>query len=230
MIGEQVQRHRRRHQWTRKQLAEECQRLGDPDLTFAAITSIETGRRDETGRRRRDVTVDELAVLARALDVPPALLLFPIDSEEEVTWSPDARTNPWSAIQWLSGAKPAPDQRSEHRPDRMRPPLEAYHDHEDWQGHWWQSYMRSQSWEERAEKVKSADTREKLLAAADLEDEWRIDAIEGWILDARVELLQAGVTPPELSTDGEATLIKRANEREAELRSARRRNSREATE
>src|ERR1043165_3115969 len=102
-VAEQVEHHRTRKGWTRRQLADRCQELGGTGLTFAAITSIESGRPDEDGRRRRGVTVDELAVLARALTVPPVLLLFPLHNENDVTWSPGATAPPWYAIRWFSG-------------------------------------------------------------------------------------------------------------------------------
>jgi hypothetical protein len=44
-------------------------------LTASVIANIETGRRDEQGRRRRDVTVDEVVALAAALEEPVASLL-----------------------------------------------------------------------------------------------------------------------------------------------------------
>jgi hypothetical protein len=39
------------------------------------IANIESGRRDESGRRRRDVTVDDAVGFAKALDVPLIHLL-----------------------------------------------------------------------------------------------------------------------------------------------------------
>lgn len=46
-----------------------------PSLTAAALGNIETGRRDQDGRRRREVSVDELVWLATALAVPVRQLL-----------------------------------------------------------------------------------------------------------------------------------------------------------
>lgn len=54
---------------TRAQLAARCADLGHHTLTEPALANIETGRRGATGKRRREVTVDELATLAAALDV-----------------------------------------------------------------------------------------------------------------------------------------------------------------
>jgi transcriptional regulator with XRE-family HTH domain len=46
-----------------------------PAMTAAALSNIETGRRDQDGHRRREVSVDELVWLAAALGVPVRQLL-----------------------------------------------------------------------------------------------------------------------------------------------------------
>lgn len=63
---------------TREQLAERC------ELTSATLANIETGRKNKQGQRRRHVTVDELVVLAKALDILPMQLLFPPSVKEMV--------------------------------------------------------------------------------------------------------------------------------------------------
>lgn len=55
--------------WTRERLAGECTRLGAPAITANALTNIESGRRRQ-GVRIRMVTVDEMAVLSKALGEP----------------------------------------------------------------------------------------------------------------------------------------------------------------
>ena len=41
-------------------------------------------------------------MLARALLVPPVVLMFPLHTDAEVTWSPGATAHPWHAIRWFS--------------------------------------------------------------------------------------------------------------------------------
>jgi transcriptional regulator with XRE-family HTH domain len=103
-IAEQMRKHRARLGLTREQLATECARLGAPDLTYAAITNIETGRRNKEGKRRREVSVDELLVLGLALAVPPLLLLLPLGTEGAVPTVPaaDAR-DPYTVWKWVTG-------------------------------------------------------------------------------------------------------------------------------
>lgn len=89
VIATQIRHLRRRAGLTRAQLAEACASHGAPELTFGALTNIETGRRDpQTGRRRRAVTVDELLALANALEVTPAALVFPDDALRAATLEP----------------------------------------------------------------------------------------------------------------------------------------------
>lgn len=77
VVAERVSTWRRRRGWNRDALAVACADLGAPELTHAAITNIETGRRNHVGQRRRMVTVDEAAVLAAALRILPVMLTDP---------------------------------------------------------------------------------------------------------------------------------------------------------
>jgi transcriptional regulator with XRE-family HTH domain len=64
------------------ELAEKCAVLGSPQITAAVIENIEHGRR-KNGERTRDITVDELIILADALMVGPGLLLPEMISQYE---------------------------------------------------------------------------------------------------------------------------------------------------
>lgn len=75
VVARRIRAARRQREWSAARLAEECARLGFPQLTEPVINNIESGRRDEHGRRRREVTVDELDAFARVLGVPPTELL-----------------------------------------------------------------------------------------------------------------------------------------------------------
>ncbi len=75
IVANGIRTLRRSRGWSRDHLAERCARLGYPALTAPALANIETGRRDARGRRRRDVTVDELFVFAEAFGTPVDALL-----------------------------------------------------------------------------------------------------------------------------------------------------------
>jgi transcriptional regulator with XRE-family HTH domain len=70
-VGESITRLREQRGWSRATLAQECQRLGS-DIDRQLILRIE---RRQDDRPRREITVTELFVIARALDVEPARLL-----------------------------------------------------------------------------------------------------------------------------------------------------------
>jgi transcriptional regulator with XRE-family HTH domain len=77
-----VREVRKRRGWQPADLAARCAELGAGHLTENVIENIESGRRDKQGRRRRDVTVDELLTLAVALNVAPVHLLVPVDDPD----------------------------------------------------------------------------------------------------------------------------------------------------
>jgi len=89
-----AQRGKRSTQW----LAERTAEMGHP-ISRTAISNLEVGR-------KRAVDVPELVVLARALGVPPVLLLYPAISAGEVEVLPGHRTSSWSAVQWFAGRAP----------------------------------------------------------------------------------------------------------------------------
>lgn len=79
-----------------QKLADRCAEHGMPQLNRWLITNIETGRRES-------ISVDELYVLARALDVSPIHLLTPYDDQEvfvtPVEQHPSERVHQWVAAQ-----------------------------------------------------------------------------------------------------------------------------------
>jgi transcriptional regulator with XRE-family HTH domain len=66
---------------TVQQLAQRCAEIGAHDLTATMLYNIESGRPDKAGNRRRFVTVDELLILAVALEVAPVHLLVPLEDQ-----------------------------------------------------------------------------------------------------------------------------------------------------
>lgn len=104
VLAAQIRRHRERLGMNRHELAAECARLGRPDITYAVIVTIETGRADGKSKKRRPVTVDELLVFGLALATPPLLLLLPLGSEQTVPTVPAADPrDPHTVWQWMTG-------------------------------------------------------------------------------------------------------------------------------
>ena len=78
LVAERVREVRTKRQMTVAELAERC----SGQLTVQAIYKIE-GQRESATRPPRRVTVDELLILALALNVPPLYLLVPPDNPNE---------------------------------------------------------------------------------------------------------------------------------------------------
>lgn len=104
-VAQQVRRCRERLNLTRDQLAAKCAEVGAPQLTKAALTNIETGRPDAKGKRRRDVTAEELFAFAYVLGVHPVDLLIPSDAADDEPYSvtPEVTTTASTAREWVAG-------------------------------------------------------------------------------------------------------------------------------
>jgi transcriptional regulator with XRE-family HTH domain len=64
----------------------------------SVLANLESGRRNT-------VSAAEILVLAAALDVPPALLMFPLGRRELVDALPDLPLPPWQAFTWFTGER-----------------------------------------------------------------------------------------------------------------------------
>ncbi|UOX89255.1 FxSxx-COOH system tetratricopeptide repeat protein [Amycolatopsis sp. FBCC-B4732] len=67
-LAAKIRRLRKERGWSAQRLADQCAKLGEPALTRSTIAKIESGV-------RRSVHAGELAVLARAFEVSPGVLL-----------------------------------------------------------------------------------------------------------------------------------------------------------
>jgi hypothetical protein len=85
-----------------QQLADECARLGHTALKRTVISNLETGR-------RRDVSAADVLVLAAALEVAPAALMFPAGYTAEVEYLPGQTAGPLEAADWFTGQGSAED-------------------------------------------------------------------------------------------------------------------------
>jgi transcriptional regulator with XRE-family HTH domain len=107
-VADRLRQIRQRRGLTAEGLAARCAEIGAPEITRSVIANIETGRRGPDGRRRREVSVDELLIFAYALQVPPALLVVPLDGAEELEVTVDVRMDVLKAAAWMTGDDQAP--------------------------------------------------------------------------------------------------------------------------
>lgn len=108
-IASQVRRYRLAKNWSVRQLAEECQKQGMASLTEASLGNIERGLRGDSApakRTRRRVLVEELAVLAKVLEVSPILLIFPVDTMAEIEVVPGQVAPILDALRWFTAEGP----------------------------------------------------------------------------------------------------------------------------
>jgi transcriptional regulator with XRE-family HTH domain len=80
---------------TAQGLADKCTELGLP-IGRPAIAKLEKGLRET-------ITVAELEVIARALSVSPADLVFPLGERATVELMPGYHTDTWKAVLWWGG-------------------------------------------------------------------------------------------------------------------------------
>jgi transcriptional regulator with XRE-family HTH domain len=94
-IAGEIHRYRRNQKMSAQRLSDRCAELG-MEVARATISNLEIGR-------RTSISVAELLVLAAALDIPPAALVFPVGYAEEVEALPGVLTPPYEAVRWFGG-------------------------------------------------------------------------------------------------------------------------------
>lgn len=110
-IASAVRRLREKQRLPYTELSERLAKIGRPIPVLGL-------RRIEKGERRVDV--DELVALARALNVPPVWLMFPVGLSEEpvVELLPDRRVHPEGALSWFIGNGRMPSALSQEEYDQ----------------------------------------------------------------------------------------------------------------
>lgn len=93
-IANEVRRIRQERGMSAQRLSDRCAELGAP-IPRTVLSNLENGRRG-------NVTVAEMLVLAAALDVPPATLVFPVGHQVTVEALPGKLQPALSAIEWLA--------------------------------------------------------------------------------------------------------------------------------
>ncbi|MFG1855007.1 helix-turn-helix domain-containing protein [Actinomadura geliboluensis] len=173
VVSRQVRELRTRRGMSAQALADRCAELGMPDLKRQAITNLENGR-------RATVTVDELLVLAYALDVPPVMLFVPLDGETRLQITPDHDVPSLDALIWVTGEQGPKDP---HRKARWRQTIGPLSQHRD--------VWRLIEWVDRNKRRGDQEAFDENLRTL------------GRALDLMIE---NGITPPELPADWAETI------------------------
>ncbi|MGW0626052.1 helix-turn-helix domain-containing protein [Streptomyces sp. NPDC002758] len=99
-IADEVKRYRRMRGMSAQQLSDACAELGHP-IARSVIANFESGRRPT-------ISVAEVLVFARALGVPPVLLLYPLGRVEDVEVLPGNVQRTSAAVDWFTGRSAFP--------------------------------------------------------------------------------------------------------------------------
>jgi transcriptional regulator with XRE-family HTH domain len=97
IAGRRIREARQRRGWTAKELADRCADLGAPRVTATVVTNLETRR-----RATREISLEEVLILAHVLQVPPIHLMAPLDAGEKLEIVPGDTLGPVDAIQWIA--------------------------------------------------------------------------------------------------------------------------------
>lgn len=209
VVADRVRTYRDRRGISREELAKRCAKLGVP-LTPAAITNIETGRRNpETGIRRREVSIDELVALAKALGLPPILLIYPLGEAELCEVLPGRELGTWQAVKWFMGEEPmgtrAPDDGKWYVTssdwddwEKGAAPVDDYRWHDRYVTQWNDARNEALSARKAAKIAGSEDERKMHLRNA-ARAEAELAEVERLLSTHRMNMRRRGVAPPELN-------------------------------
>lgn len=105
-VARRIKEARKARGWSVRHLAERCAEEGMPSLDRSTLAKIEAGQRQRLG-------IDELLVLARALNVGLVYLVFPLDDDTLVRITPQMQQTALWLRDWAAGKTPLPPERDE---------------------------------------------------------------------------------------------------------------------
>ncbi|CAN5829695.1 hypothetical protein BH23ACT2_BH23ACT2_07340 [soil metagenome] len=97
VLADRVKEHRKGRGWSQQRLAEEMAGLGYP-IDRVTLSKLEAGN-----TRAENASMQEVLVLAAALDVPPALLFLPLGEGLDVRITPAVQIGAEMAFAWWCG-------------------------------------------------------------------------------------------------------------------------------
>jgi transcriptional regulator with XRE-family HTH domain len=202
-VAAEIRRYRKERALTVQDLATACEALGlvVPKTT---ITNLETGR-------RASVDLAEFLVLAKVLDVPPILLLFPLDTTATVESLPHQVTSTWDAAAWFTGETPVETQAPSGSPLAV---LNAYRAHADAVRTALVSTRLAKDRRRKANVTLDSQRRAQLLTTAAQYEELAFQDCQE-LRAARTTMTAAGLAPPGLPQ--ELSFVDAAEENEDTL-------------
>jgi transcriptional regulator with XRE-family HTH domain len=179
LIGENVRALRKARSLSTQKLSDKCAEQGFP-VPRNTIVNLETGRKET-------LSVQELTVIALALDASPVSLLYPLDRPAEI--APGQYRNPFHAGQWFAGewdsVVPGPIAASDRLVDPHWQILRDYVSHAD------VARRSAAIIESLRGNEKASNTRRN----AELDLQWALDEMA----KEREVLNDAGIVPPDIA-------------------------------
>jgi transcriptional regulator with XRE-family HTH domain len=190
LLSVNVRRWRKERDLSLAELSSRVAALG-VHLGLNALSKVELGN--------RGLGLDELMALARALRVPPLLLVFPLGKDETVEVLPGTVMDTWTAAKWFTGEEavlawpggdPVPDELDEG------PAATAwFRDHDKLLSEWAAARQELNQAQSRAgrtgsEELRDPDVRSALAVLRNVELDLR---------NHRATMRRLGLTPPALS-------------------------------
>lgn len=120
-VARRVRRYRLKRGLSVQKLADICAEEYGLPIKRTVLANFEAGRRPA-------LSVAELLILARILQVPPVLLLFPVGQETGSDVLPGTSVDTWSAAKWFTGETEAIPGETEERQETE--PVRLYREHE----------------------------------------------------------------------------------------------------
>lgn len=160
--GRQVRRYRQLRDLSAEQLAGAVQAAGLP-FTRSQVTNLEANR-------RTTITVGEVLVLAKVLDVPPILLVLPLGQQETVEVLPGCSIDTWAAAKWFVGEEPLPNVVDDTAWTQAAAPVGLYRDHDRFVLEWRIAQKTAAAARRRGSRASTVDEKATHEDAAKLAD------------------------------------------------------------
>ncbi len=187
-IGANLAHWRKEKGFSLAELAARMGQLGMP-LNLNGINKIERGA--------RGVDLDELVVLARALDVPPLLLIFPIGRQQTVEVLPGVHAPAWPAALWFTGEELFPGERY----GENNSPIEDFRAQDEAIESWRKWRKRADDHRAAAARTDDPKTRADRLKQAELSDDTLDKIIERDLRLIREHIRGWGLDPGKLPAE-----------------------------
>jgi transcriptional regulator with XRE-family HTH domain len=181
-----------------RQLSDACAAAG-ASIHRNVLANLESGRRPY-------ISAAELMVIARVLEIPPVLLLFPLGLEESIEVVPGEEVDPWQALKWFTGEDDwLPNTPTGSEETQGSEPVRLFREHDQFVDDWWVQRRRL---EQIASTRHESLRRFRTEANPDAVDEQMLElvarnmrGIEEALRTTRQDMRALGLNPPPLGPE-----------------------------